>query len=144
MSGRIRAAPTLKRFLCFVLIDVKCFRLPPKMSLISGGRLENVGASMPHKTIGLHSLRLPFFYLCCFKWILCLLRKQLFGFPTRVDRRSHCNSYCSYVLEGWNLSCFFFSFLHKITFHTPFIFHNQTFYSDHSMLSETEIAFHWQ
>jgi hypothetical protein len=33
VSVRIRAGSRIKRFLCFVLIDVRCFRVPPKMSL---------------------------------------------------------------------------------------------------------------
>jgi hypothetical protein len=31
-SARIRAGSRSKRFLCFILIDVRCFRLPSKMS----------------------------------------------------------------------------------------------------------------
>jgi hypothetical protein len=31
LSARIRSGPRFKRFPCFVLIDLRCFRLPPKM-----------------------------------------------------------------------------------------------------------------
>jgi hypothetical protein len=35
VSARIIAGSRFKRFLCFVLIDVRCFRLPSEMSYIS-------------------------------------------------------------------------------------------------------------
>jgi hypothetical protein len=34
VSAKIRASSRFKRFLCFVLIDVRCFRVLPKMSSI--------------------------------------------------------------------------------------------------------------
>jgi hypothetical protein len=37
VSGKIRAGLRLKRFLCFVLTDISCFRLPAKMSSHTGG-----------------------------------------------------------------------------------------------------------
>jgi hypothetical protein len=38
MSARLRAGSRFRRFLCFVLIDVRCFRVPSKMSSrIPGG-----------------------------------------------------------------------------------------------------------
>jgi hypothetical protein len=35
MSARIRAGSKFKRFLCFVLIDVRSFRVSPKMSSLA-------------------------------------------------------------------------------------------------------------
>jgi hypothetical protein len=43
VSARIRAGSRFKRFLCFVLIEVRCFRVPPKMSLRSPGGTRTPG-----------------------------------------------------------------------------------------------------
>jgi hypothetical protein len=58
LSARIRAGSRFKRFLCFVFIDVRQYRvaLGIRLPKLKTTDLENVGASTSHNPMGLHGL----------------------------------------------------------------------------------------
>jgi hypothetical protein len=104
VSARIRAGSRFNRFLCFILIDVRCFRVLPKLSSTTPGgypysRFKTTG--LEHVPRKLHSYYTRFLLRSDLKPIV---RVMQFCEPFRRDCYNR-HKYCGNVVQVHTVEC---------------------------------------